>query len=274
MTEGRYDIDDPGVPSDEGESWQDVVDRRTHDWELGLGAVLYGPQPDSRDLWHVTKRLVDHDGDDHLYVLWDGTHTERRYVDESIVREDYTPAGWCWPVGEKPLYHLTRECGVDDPADLMTDGGEEPNETHVDPDRGLWIPPALREFDKQLVIRTPRATVQHFGSSPVDPYYGLVDESGFGAACEFRDPKNPDLAPDRVRIKPQGEEAVELVVDIHPEVRTDGGIDVPVCETDGCDTPCPGLEDGWEQSDGTLRCTDCWDEWEQTGQWPDEGGDR
>lgn len=56
------------------------------------------------------------------------------------------------------------------------------------------------------------------------------------------------------------------------EISTDGGIDVPICDTEGCDTECPGLEDGWEQSDGTLRCVDCWDTWKATGEWP-EGGD-
>jgi len=57
------------------------------------------------------------------------------------------------------------------------------------------------------------------------------------------------------------------------DIRTDGGIAAPVCETEGCETACRGLDDGWEQSDGTLRCADCWDEWEATGQWPDERGD-
>jgi len=118
-------VDDVGVPNEEGESWQELVDRRTHEWELGLGAVLYGPRHDRRDLWHVTKRLVDHDGSDHFYMVWDGTHTQRRFVREEDIFADYTPAGWCWPTGRKPLYHLTRECGVDDPADLMTDGGTD-----------------------------------------------------------------------------------------------------------------------------------------------------
>ncbi|MDS0258532.1 hypothetical protein NDI56_03790 [Haloarcula sp. S1CR25-12] len=152
----------------------DVVDRRTHDWELGLGCVLYDPRLDTgRKLWHVTKRLTDHDGDDHLYELSDGTHTERQFFHHEDVIRMFVPAGWCWPVGEKPLYHLTRECGADDPADLMTDGG----------------------------------------------------------------------------------------------------IDVPTCDTVGCSTECISLEDGWEQIDGTLRCADCWEEWEQTGSWPDEEGD-
>lgn len=91
-------------------------------------------------------------------------------------------------------------------------------ETHLGED-GLWIPPELREFDSQVVIRTPRGTVQHFGDGPLDAYYGLVDESAFGEVDEFRDPKNPELAPNRVSIKPQGEDAVTLEVDLNPEVR-------------------------------------------------------
>lgn len=89
----------------------------------------------------------------------------------------------------------------------------EPPNTHLDPECGLWIPPQFREFESQIVIRTPRATIQHFGNPPLDPYYGMVDASHFGDTEEMRDPKNPDLAPDRIRIKPQGEDATELAVD-------------------------------------------------------------
>ena len=78
---------------------------------------------------------------------------------------------------------------------------------HVDPDHGLWIPPEIREFEKQIVFRTPRATIQHFGSGKLDPYYGMIDEDSFGDAEELSDPKNPELAPNQVSIKPQGEDA-------------------------------------------------------------------
>lgn len=40
------------------------------------------------------------------------------------------------------------------------------------------------------------------------PYYGMIDESHFGDPDEMMDPKNPELAPNRVSIKPQGEDAV------------------------------------------------------------------
>lgn len=122
------DIEDIGVEN--GESWTEAAERLddTPDWPVGIGAVLYNDRPDApddrRDLWHVTTRLVDYDGSDHFIVLWDGTHTRRRFVRIEDLLADYLPAGWCWPTGRKPLYHLTRRCGVDDPADLMTDGGQ------------------------------------------------------------------------------------------------------------------------------------------------------
>jgi hypothetical protein len=97
------------------------------DWLLGLGAVLYNDRPDRpedrRDLWHVSNRFEAVDSTARLYKLWDGTHTRQRFVYEADILADYTPAGWQWPLGRKPLYHLTRNCGADDPADVMTDGG-------------------------------------------------------------------------------------------------------------------------------------------------------
>lgn len=96
-------------------------------------------------------------------------------------------------------------------------------ETHIDKDSGLWIPTDLRTFDSQIVFRTPRATIQHFGSGPLDGYYGPIDESHFGDPEEMLDARNPDLAPDRVRIKPQGEDPVELTVRLETDLLTDGG---------------------------------------------------
>jgi|GEM_PF-1391772 len=103
----------------------------------------------------------------------------------------------------------------------------EPGRTTHLTDDGLWIPPDLREFESQIVIRTPRGTVQHFGSQPLDPYYGFVDQTSFGDPATMRDPKNPDLGPDRVRIKPQGEDPVTLTVDGDPQIQTDGGGEAP-----------------------------------------------
>lgn len=93
-------------------------------------------------------------------------------------------------------------------------GGAD-HSTHLTTE-GLWIPPDLREFTAQVVIRTPRATIQHFqpGGGELDPYYGMIDESDFGDPGDMRDPRNPKLAPTTVSIKPQGEEAVTLEVDL------------------------------------------------------------
>ena len=52
-----------------------------------------------------------------------------------------------------------------------------------------------------------------------------------------------------------------------------GELSVPTCETGNCDTECLGPEDGWEETDGTLRCADCWGYWEYHGHWPDEDED-
>lgn len=108
---------------------------------------------------------------------------------------------------------------------------EVPDETHVDPERGLFIPPALREFDRQIVLRTPRGTIQHFqsGGGRLDGYYGLIGAKDFGAPEDLRNPKNPRLAPDRVSIKPEGEPAVEMTVDLDPDLVPDGG----TCGGDG-----------------------------------------
>lgn len=123
-------------------------------------------------------------------------------------------------------YHQTTP-GYLDFTDLRTDGGqtELPSTTHIG-ESGLWIPPQLREFTGQVVFRTPRGTIQHYqsGGGELEPYYGMIDESAFGPAEEFRDAGNPKLAPDNVSIKHQGEEPIVLTVVTDPEVRCDGGI--------------------------------------------------
>lgn len=94
---------------------------------------------------------------------------------------------------------------------------ESVQETYIDRD-GLRIPPELREFDRQIVIRTPQKTIQHFGSTPLGPFYGMVQERDFGEVDDLRDPRNEHLAPNRVSIKPQGEEPTVLEVDLNATV--------------------------------------------------------
>lgn len=92
-----------------------------------------------------------------------------------------------------------------------------PEETIILTEDGLHIPEEVREYGSQLVIRTPRCTIQHFGDNSKDPFYPLVDAGDFGPVDEFRDPKNPELAPDSVSFKPQGEPALKYTVDIQTD---------------------------------------------------------
>jgi len=96
------------------------------------GAVLYDTRGNTsldpvsdRALCHVVSVFEEVGTGDRLYNVWDGTHTYQEFVHEDRLLEDFELAGWTFPRGSKPLYHLTRNCGVEDPADLMTDGGEE-----------------------------------------------------------------------------------------------------------------------------------------------------
>lgn len=106
---------------------------------------------------------------------------------------------------------------------IATDGGlNERRETHVDAVKGLWIPPEFRTDEGQVVIRTPRATIQHWGG--LDAYYGMVDGTHFGHPDQWHAPKNPDLAPMAVRIKVEGKDPVEFdISDLGLEPRPDGG---------------------------------------------------
>jgi hypothetical protein len=104
----------------------------------------------------------------------------------------------------------------------MTDGGPEP---HLE-DKGLWIPERFREFTGQVVFRTPRSTIQHFGSS-LDAFYGMIDASHFGDSADtgIGNPQNPELAPNKVSIKLQGEDAEVFELDLEDgqELIADGG---------------------------------------------------
>lgn len=84
---------------------------------------------------------------------------------------------------------------------------------HLDRRDGLWVPPELREFHRQIVFRTPRATIVHFGSDDLEPYYGMVDESHFGEEEDLYHVQNPELVPDGLTIKKEGEEPVEFRIE-------------------------------------------------------------
>jgi len=95
---------------------------------VGIGAVLYEDRPDTpaeeRRLHHVTDIRQSIDGDAVYYVIADGTHTVEHHYHAEDVLGDFEPAGWQFPATRKPTYYLTRECGVADKQDLMTDGGQ------------------------------------------------------------------------------------------------------------------------------------------------------
>jgi hypothetical protein len=82
---------------------------------------------------------------------------------------------------------------------------------------GVWIPPYLRAFDAQIVFRAPKVTIQHFSSDDLEPYYGAINESHFGDAEGMYDVTNPSLVPNRMTVKPQGEDAITLVVELNNE---------------------------------------------------------
>jgi len=123
-------------------------------WPVGRGAVLYEDQPDTpadeRRLHHVTARLVDPDSGDRLLRIWDGTHTTKRYCHADDVLAEFTPGGWQWPVGRKPTYHLSRECGVDDRADHMTPGTESGAGTESDEDLLVSNAAEIPRMDGQI----------------------------------------------------------------------------------------------------------------------------
>ena len=84
---------------------------------------------------------------------------------------------------------------------------------HLDRRDGLWVPPELRSFNRQIVFRTPRSTIVHFGSDDLEPYYGMIDESHFGTEEDLYHVQNPELVPDSLTIKKEGEEPVEFRIE-------------------------------------------------------------
>jgi len=101
---------------------------------------------------------------------------------------------------------------------------ESIHEAYLDETEGLWIPMRFRET-RQLVIRTPRATIQHFPGDSVEGYHGMIDGSHFGQPEDLFDCRNPDLAPDQVSLKAEGEPAETFTLDLdldQEEVDRDG----------------------------------------------------
>ncbi|WP_254271116.1 hypothetical protein [Haloarcula marina] len=169
------------------------------------------PECDSTGLSTTVRDTTDHD-----YYCRNCTAELDAY--DLVERERYEESGLQGLAGK--LARMDPEEVGDGDGRLVTDGGRR--KTHIG-DAGLYIPADLREFEGQVVFRTPRCTIQHFGSQALAAYYGLIDADDFGDVAEMPDPKNPDLAPNGLRITPQGGESVEFEVETEPEIRTDGG---------------------------------------------------
>lgn len=82
-------------------------------------------------------------------------------------------------------------------------------------EEGLELPEAFQDVDGQLVIRTPRSTIQHFAGGVEGDHYPLIDESHFGDADSFTNPQNPNLAPNTVSLKVEGEDAETYTINQH-----------------------------------------------------------
>ena len=121
---------------------------------VGIGAVLYEDRPDTPDderrLHHVTDIRQSIDGDAVYYVIADGTHTVEHHYHAEDVLADFEPAGWRWPTTRKPTYYLTRECGVADKQDLMTDGSGQPAEATSSEDDDVDVESELLDTLEEL----------------------------------------------------------------------------------------------------------------------------
>lgn len=104
------------------------MNKNTLHERIGVGAVLYDTrEPKQRTccceggrcLWHVTNVYESVVDGDTLYDVCCGTHTSQEYIHGEDLGWMFDPAGWQWPVGRKPTYHLTRTVGVHDNHDLM-----------------------------------------------------------------------------------------------------------------------------------------------------------
>lgn len=98
---------------------------------VGRGAVLYDTRdPERRPccnqggrcLAHVVGVYEETTTGKVYYKVADGTWTTEEWINGDDLLAIFEPAGWS-VIGVKPTYLLTREHGVEDHHDLMTDGG-------------------------------------------------------------------------------------------------------------------------------------------------------
>ena len=101
---------------------------------VGRGAVLYDTRepharpccarPDGRCLAHVVGVYEETSSGQVYYKVADGTWTTEEWIHGDDLLAIFEPAGWS-VTNAKPTYILTREHGVEDHHDLMTDGGTD-----------------------------------------------------------------------------------------------------------------------------------------------------
>jgi hypothetical protein len=102
-------------------------------YPIGAGAVLYDTRrPERRPCCREGGRCLAHVTDVYealasgevRFRVEDGTHTTRHWVHKDDLLAMYVPAGWRVSPSVKPTYLLTRQHGVEDHHDVMTDGGQ------------------------------------------------------------------------------------------------------------------------------------------------------
>jgi hypothetical protein len=104
----------------------------TYDWDgrrlPGRGAVVYDERnpvrrpccsTGGRCLHHVVGVYEEQETGEVYIRVEDGTHTTAGWIHQDDFWELFTPAGWQFPTGYKPTYHLTRTVGVHDNHDRM-----------------------------------------------------------------------------------------------------------------------------------------------------------
>lgn len=127
---------------------------------VGRGAVLYDTReaharpccarPEGRCLAHVIGVYEETTTGEVYYKVADGTWTTEEWIHADDLLAIFEPAGWC-VTGVKPTYLLTREHGVEDHHDLMTDGGQDGGERVLacpDCDSADWAPVTGRNGDR------------------------------------------------------------------------------------------------------------------------------
>jgi len=105
--------------------------------KVGRGAVLYDTRrpedrtcchkDQGRHLYHVLGVYEETTTGKVYYKVADGTWTVEEWIHGDDLLGMFEPAGWS-VTGMKPTYILTRDHGVEDHHDLMTDGGDASDE--------------------------------------------------------------------------------------------------------------------------------------------------